>query len=138
MHPYAGMVKEAPLAIMVCGDVSVEKFLDRWFLDCSAATQNILLAAHALGLGAVWVGIYPEEERIKEFQKLAALPDTVIPLSLVPMEYSDKKAAKRTGFDGIASIMIAGNGMTLYAGGSMRGGRSAFARVQLIDLNMVG
>jgi len=53
--------------------------------DCSAATQNILLAAHAKGLGAVWVGVYPKQERVARFQKLLGLPAHVIPLALVPI-----------------------------------------------------
>ena len=64
-HPHAEMLKSANVAILVCGNPNIEKLPGRWVLDCAAATENILIAANALGLGAVWVGIYPVEERIK-------------------------------------------------------------------------
>ena len=84
-HPYAQMVREAPVAILVCGDLHLETYPGHWVQDCSAATQNILLAAHAKGLGAVWVGVYPKEERVARFQELLGLPAQVIPLALVPL-----------------------------------------------------
>ncbi len=84
-HPYAEMLPEAPVAILVCGDPSLERYPGYWVEDCSAATQNILLAAHALGLGAVWVGLYPQQERVEPMRKLLGLPDQVIPLALVPL-----------------------------------------------------
>ncbi len=83
VHPYSQMLKEAPLAILVCGDQTLERYPGYWVQDCSAATQNLLLAAHALGLGAVWLGIYPREERVAAIRKLVGLPDNVTPLSLV-------------------------------------------------------
>ena len=86
-HPYSNMLKEASLAIAVCGDLQLEKSRGTWFLDCSAATENILIAAQAKGLGAVWLGIYPREERIRGLQDLLALPQHVIPLSLVSIGY---------------------------------------------------
>ena len=86
-HPHGKMLKNAPAAILVCGDPSLEEFKGRWMLDCSAATQNILLAAHAKGLGAVWVGIYPEPARIDGIRKLVILPDHILPLSLIPVGY---------------------------------------------------
>jgi nitroreductase len=61
-HAYSGMLKEAPLAVVVCGDTSLEKTKGVWVQDCSAATQNLLLAARALGLGSVWLGVYPLED----------------------------------------------------------------------------
>ena len=86
-HPYAQMVREAPVAILVCGDLRLESYPGHWVQDCSAATQNILLAAHAKGLGAVWVGVYPKEERVARFQELLGLPAQVIPLALVPLGF---------------------------------------------------
>lgn len=82
-HPYAPMLKEAPLAILVCGDLSIDPTEGYNVVNCSAATQNILLAAHAKGLGAVWLGIYPRQERIAGIKKLFALPDNILPVSLV-------------------------------------------------------
>jgi len=82
-HPYAAMAAQAPLAIVVCGDLRHDKANGYWVQDCSAATQNLLLAAHSLGLGAVWCGIYPRERRVATIQKFLALPEHIIPLALV-------------------------------------------------------
>ncbi|MEO0109926.1 MAG: nitroreductase family protein [candidate division WOR-3 bacterium] len=87
IHPYAQMVKEAPLAILVCGDLRLVNHEGYLVQDCSAATQNLLLAAHAQGLGAVWLGVYPREERINPFRKLFSLPENIIPVSLVAIGY---------------------------------------------------
>ncbi len=86
-HPYAKMLYQAPLAIAVCGDLGLESN-DRYLaLNCAAATENILLAAHGLGLGAVWVAVYPREERIKKIKLLLELPLHIIPISLVAVGY---------------------------------------------------
>jgi nitroreductase len=84
-HPYADMLPEAPVAVLVCGDPSLERYPGYWVQDCSAAAENILLAAHALGLGAVWVGLYPKADRTAAMQKLLGLPEQVIPLALIPL-----------------------------------------------------
>jgi nitroreductase len=83
IHAYARMAADAALAIVVCGDRSLEIAPDYWLLDCSAAVQNVLLAAHALGLGAVWCGVYPGEDRIERFRQYLGLPGHVIPHSLI-------------------------------------------------------
>lgn len=85
-NPNAGMARKAPLAIVVCGDL--KKALEGqaqayWVQDCSAATENILLAAHALGLGAVWTGLYPTEDRVKAVSELLKLPETIVPLCAI-------------------------------------------------------
>lgn len=82
-HPYAPMAAHAPLAIVVCGDTRLERHTGYWVQDCSAAVQNLLLAAHARGLGAVWTGVYPRAERVQAFQDLLHLPPEVIPLAMV-------------------------------------------------------
>ena len=82
IHGYAAMAAHAPLAILVCGDLSLEKYTGFWIQDCSAAMQNLLLAAHAKGLGAVWCGVYPVKERVDGFKGLFHLPEQVIPLGL--------------------------------------------------------
>jgi nitroreductase len=87
IHPYAAMAAQAPLAILVCGDTSLEKVPGYWVIDCAAAVQNLLLAAHALGLGAVWTGVYPQQQRVEGFRRLLGLPKNVIPHSLVPLGY---------------------------------------------------
>jgi len=83
VHPFSGMLRQAPLAILVCADPTLEKYPGFWVQDCSAATQNILIAARALGLGAVWLGFYPKEERIAGIRKMLGIPEHIIPLSMV-------------------------------------------------------
>ncbi len=85
-NPNAGMAAKAPLAIVVCGDMT--KALEGggrafWIQDCSAATENILLAAHAQGLGAVWTGTYPNEERVAAASEVLKLPEYIIPLCTI-------------------------------------------------------
>jgi nitroreductase len=94
IHPYAAMTAESPVAILVCGDLTVEKHKGFWVQDCSAAIENLLLAAHALGLGAVWTAIHPKQDRAEGFRKLITLPETVIPLALVPVGYPAQKAGR--------------------------------------------
>jgi len=97
INPHATMAAEASVAILICADENLEKFKGYWMLDCSAAMQNLLLAAHALGLGAVWTGIYPVLERVEGFRKLFGLPQSVSPLGLAPIGYpaEDKPAVDR-------------------------------------------
>jgi nitroreductase len=97
-HPYAKMCRQAPLAILVCADPAQEKYPGFWVQDCSAATMNLLLAAHALGLGAVWVGVYPEQDRMEGFRKLLGLPAGILPLSLVPVGHPGQKAGEADRF----------------------------------------
>ena len=85
IHPYAKMAAQAAVGFLVCGDSTLELFPGYWVQDCSAATQNLLLAAHALGLGAVWTGIFPREDRVDAFRALFQLPDPVMPLAFVPV-----------------------------------------------------
>ena len=66
VHPYSSMLSKASHAILVCGDEKLQNGPGYYLLDCSAATQNILLAAHTLGFGAVWLGVEPRSERKKE------------------------------------------------------------------------
>ena len=98
-HPHANMVPDAPVAVLVCGDLHWEKHAGFWVQDCSAATQNILLAAHAKGLGAVWVGIFPREDRVAAFRKLAGLPEHVVPLALVPIGFPAARKPEEERFD---------------------------------------
>ena len=91
VHPYSSMLRQASVAILICGDKKLEKQKDFWIQDCSAATENILIEVQEKGLGAVWLGIYPIEERIKAMQKLLGLPDEVIPFSLIPIGYPDEE-----------------------------------------------
>lgn len=88
--PYAKMLTTASAAIIVCGDMT--KALDGaaqeyWIQDCSAASQNILLAVESLGLGAVWTGVYPSEERMQIVRQALDLPAHIIPLNVIPVGY---------------------------------------------------
>ena len=89
--PYAKMLKQAPLAIVVCGETTWFEGRENtyWQQDCSAATQNILLAAEALGLGAVWTGVYPNMELARPLAEFLGLPGTVQPLCCIPIGHHD-------------------------------------------------
>ncbi len=90
-HVHANMLKTAAVGILVCADPTVEVLKGRWVMDCSAATENILIAANALGLGAVWVGIYPVEERIQGVRALLGIPNHIIPLCCVSVGWPGEK-----------------------------------------------
>lgn len=94
IHPHAQMAGEAPAAILVCGDPELEKHKGYWVQDCAACTENILLAVHAKGLGAVWTGVYPREERAENFRKLLNIPDGIIPFALIPLGYPAQEAGR--------------------------------------------
>lgn len=88
--PNAGMAAIAPLAIIVCGDLSKEVDgwqCDFWIQDVSAATENILLEAHALGLGAVWTGTWPSKERVAAISEIINAPEHIIPFATVVIGY---------------------------------------------------
>lgn len=98
-HPWSKMCFQAPLAIVVCAYVPAGKKFDLWVQDCSAATQNILLAAHAIGLGGVWLGVYPREERIAGVRDLLGLPEEVHPVSIVVLGYPNEQPETPERFD---------------------------------------
>lgn len=87
IHPYAEMMLEAEIAVLVCGDREIEKMDEYIVVDCAAATQNLLLAAHDLGLGTVWLGVYPRKERIEGLSRLLRLPGNILPVSLIAIGY---------------------------------------------------
>lgn len=96
--PFGKMLKSAPLGVVVCGDVERARYRDYWVQDCSAAAQNLLLAAHALGLGGVWLGVYPLVERVNGLKQVLGLPEGVVPLCVIPLGYPAAKpqpAARR-------------------------------------------
>jgi nitroreductase/dienelactone hydrolase len=85
-----GMIKQAALAIVVCGDMDKAmkgKGQEYWIQDCSAATENILLAAHALSLGAVWTGLHPMEDRVSAVKQVLKIPETMTPLCTIVIGY---------------------------------------------------
>ena len=98
VHTFSYMLGQAALAILVCEDPTLEISSGRGQLDCSAATMNILLSAHSLDLGAVWVGIYPMEERINKIRELLSIPSHVIPISLVSLGYPGEKLLREDRF----------------------------------------
>jgi len=85
IHPHAAMVRTAPMAIAVVAELALEKYpgFGYWTLDCSAAVENLMLAARGLGLGTVWCGIYPRPERMEGLAGLLALPEGTTPHALV-------------------------------------------------------
>lgn len=96
-HPYSNMLWQAPLAIAVCANSEAQPLY--WTQDCAAATENILLAAHAEGLGAVWLAIYPREERVRGLKILLGLPDNIMPLSLISVGYPSEKKMPEDRYD---------------------------------------
>ena len=99
IHPYAYMVALAPVAILVCGDLALQKHPGFWVQDCAAATENILVEAQFLGLGAVWLGIYPVEGRTQSFRNLFDLPSHVVPFALIPIGYPAEQNGLRDQYD---------------------------------------
>ncbi len=94
LSTYAQMAKKAPLAIIICMNPKKEyPFIKGYSIqDCSAATQNLLLAAHSLGLGAVWTGIKPDEDKkIARIRSVFEIPQHIIPLCIIPIGYPKKK-----------------------------------------------
>ncbi len=99
IHPHARIVEKAPVAIFIIGNTGKEIYPGYWPQDCSAATENLLLAAHDIGLGAVWCGIYPTQERWQAFSQMFALPQELVPFALVPVGYPDQQVAPQDRFD---------------------------------------
>lgn len=85
--PYAKMLRQAPAAIVVCGETIWMGGDENpyWQQDCAAATQNLLLAAEALGLGAVWTGVYPDQERYRKLHDFLGMPPAVLPFCCIPV-----------------------------------------------------
>lgn len=102
--PYAKMLTEGTVGIVICGDTSVYDRINSigcedntlyWVQDCSAVSENILLAAHALGLGAVWTGIFPLESRIDLLRQMFDIPQRMVPLNLIVVGHPAKEPAAK-------------------------------------------
>ncbi len=93
VHPYARMCSQAPLAILPCADPELQTKIgqDYWIQDISAATQNILLAARALELGAVWCGVHPRKDKEKNMREIFQIPKNIIPFAVIAIGYTDVK-----------------------------------------------
>jgi nitroreductase len=94
-HRWSGMIAEAPIAIAVCGERSSS---DHWVADASAATENLLLAATAMGLGAVWIGIHPSERRESHVRDVLGIPDEVGVLCLIALGRPAESKPPRDSF----------------------------------------
>ncbi len=99
IHPYAGMARDAHLAILICGDLDCEKHEGFWVQDCAAATENLLIAAAGLGLGAVWCGVHPRQDREKGFRQLLDIPERMVPFALVPVGWPAEEKGSSDRFD---------------------------------------
>ena len=89
-NPSWKMLEEAACAIVVCGDLNLEDTESFIIQDCSAATQNILLAAHELDLGSVWLGVHPREDRLKPLTDILHIPAHILPVSMVSIGKPDE------------------------------------------------
>lgn len=98
VHPHARMLQTASHAIVVCGDELLQHDDGYWVVDCGAATQNLLLAAMTMGLGACWVGLHPREDRKIALTRLLNLPLHVKPFALVALGYPDEKKKRPNRF----------------------------------------
>lgn len=106
VSPYSKMIEHAAAAIIVLGDKSKTRFGDFWIQDCSAATENILIEAVEQELGAVWLGVFPDESRVEFVRKLFSLPGDITPFSIIPVGHpaeefppSSRYDAKRVHWD---------------------------------------
>jgi nitroreductase len=97
--PYAAPLRRAPLAIVICAETRDEKHPGFWVEDCSAAMENLLLAAHALGLGAVWLGYHPNEDRKDALRAILGLPPTVEPFGIAAIGHPDESKPSADRFD---------------------------------------
>ncbi len=94
--PYSRVANNCQVCFVPCGDMTLAlegNSKDFWIQDVSAATENLLLAAHAMGLGAVWTGLYPDVERVGLLRELLGLPDHIVPLCIVPVGYPAEQPA---------------------------------------------
>lgn len=95
-HPYGKMLADAALAIAVCGDPGISEW---WVQDCSAATENILIAAAGLGLGAVWLGCHNRPEREQAVRHTLGIPERIGVLSLLSIGHPAEEKEARTQYD---------------------------------------
>ena len=94
-HTWSHMAADAAVVFVVCGN---ERASHHWIADASAATQNLLLAVTALGLGAVWVGIYPNTDREAHVRRVLAIPEEIRVLCLVPVGHPAESKPARTQY----------------------------------------
>ena len=99
--PFGKMLGSAALGIVVCGDLEAahDQQLSYLLQDCSAATENLLLCAHVLGLGACWLGVHPREQRVKSLREILGLATSLLPVACVAIGYPAEKKESRTRFN---------------------------------------
>ncbi len=99
--PYSRCGNGAAIAVIPCGNLerAINGMEDFWINDVSAATENLLLAAHAMGLGAVWTGVHPNAERVKQLQDILNLPEHIVPLCIVPVGVPDEQPEVKDKWD---------------------------------------
>lgn len=95
MSPYASPIARAPLAIVIVGNEKRFRFGENWEQDMGAATENLLLEAVEQGLGAVWLGVHPLEERKQIIAEMLKLPENIIPFAAVAVGYPSEEEANR-------------------------------------------
>jgi len=95
------MLSSAAMAIVVCGDLDAafERQISYLLQDCAAAIENLLLAAHAQGLGACWVGIHPGEPLIKRVKELLSLPGSIVPVAAISLGQPSEQPPPRTRYN---------------------------------------
>jgi nitroreductase len=100
-QPYSAMLSEAQVSILVCGDpeLEMEKHQGFWIQDCSAAIENLLIAANAEGLGAVWLGVHPVEDWVSGMRALLRIPERVVPLGLLSIGWPAEERGTEDRFD---------------------------------------
>lgn len=92
------MLKAAPLGIIVAVKGNHESLAIHYQQECGASTENILLAAQAMGLGSVWLGLYPDEERVTAVRRICGLPEDVLPVTLIAIGHPTEISAAHTRF----------------------------------------
>ena len=97
-NKWTPMAGKADMGIIVCGELALEETPGMWLLDCSAAIQNILLAATDLGLGAVWTGVHYDPELANNFRKMLHIPEGVEPHSMVLVGHTAKESRPKDRF----------------------------------------
>jgi len=99
--PYGKMLAQAPLGIVVCGDMNAahDHQLSYLLQDCSAAIENMLLAIHGLGLGACWLGVHPREARVAHIQSVLGLPANIIPVAAIAIGHPGETKESRTRYN---------------------------------------
>jgi nitroreductase len=100
-HPYAKMLPSAPVCFVPCGEpgLGYPGASDFWIQDLAAACENLLLAATGLGLGGVWCGVYPVQERVRDARRVLGIPENVTPFCFMPVGHPDERRERRTQYD---------------------------------------